>query len=159
MALFFDHAFWPHATDFFGRLLSSASQRGLFFLFFNVHHFDDRAPVLLALVAGAAARQLELLTDAEVTAQALSALRGMFGPTPEPTRVVVTRWAEDPFAYGSYSYLSVGGRGADYATLAEPVDGRLFFAGEHTSVEHPATVVGAYLSGLRAAAEIHQTLG
>ena len=27
----------------------------------------------------------------------------------------------------------------------------LYFAGEHTSEEHPATVVGAYLSGLTAA--------
>jgi hypothetical protein len=26
---------------------------------------------------------------------------------------------------------------------------RLYFAGEHTIMEHPATVVGAYLSGVR----------
>jgi monoamine oxidase len=37
--------------------------------------------------------------------------------------------------------------------LAKPVVGRLFFAGEATSREHAATVHGAYLSGLRAAAE------
>ena len=35
---------------------------------------------------------------------------------------------------------------------ASPLTGKeLYFAGEHTSEEHPATVVGAYLSGLTAA--------
>ena len=38
--------------------------------------------------------------------------------------------------------------------LARPIDGRLFFAGEATDTEHPATVHGALASGQRAAAEI-----
>jgi lysine-specific histone demethylase 1 len=42
----------------------------------------------------------------------------------------------------------------DYDTLAAPVGKTLFFAGEHTHKKHPATVHGAYLSGLRAAAEV-----
>ena len=36
----------------------------------------------------------------------------------------------------------------------EPVDDVLYFAGEATSREYPATVHGAYLSGVAAAAEI-----
>ena len=46
--------------------------------------------------------------------QAMAALRQMFGPVPPPKRVIVTRWGEDPFAYGSYSFVGVGATGADY---------------------------------------------
>mgnify|MGYP006268404421 CR=1 FL=1 len=45
---------------------------------------------------------------------------------------------------------SVGGTMADRATLAEPINGRLFFAGEATSRQYPATVHGAFLSGISA---------
>ena len=38
----------------------------------------------------------------------------------------------------------------DYEHMARSV-GNLYFAGEHTIGTHPATVHGAYLSGLRAA--------
>ena len=51
--------------------------------------------------------------------------------------------------------MHVGASGQDYATLGEPIGERLFFAGEHTIMEHPATVVGAYLSGLRAGRALH----
>lgn len=158
VALVFEEAFWSeHKTDFFGRLSSSSSERGLFFLFFNVHNFCG-APVLLALAAGSAALLLEKLSDEQITARVLKSLRGMFSVVPEPKEVVITRWGEDRFSYGAYSYLSVGGQGRDYAELSEPVGDNLFFAGEHTCEEHPATVVGAYLSGQRAAREIHRAL-
>ena len=45
-----------------------------------------------------------------------------------------------------------GGAGAR-AVLAEPVDGRLFFAGEATSLADFSTAHGAYESGVRAAEE------
>ena len=46
--------------------------------------------------------------------QAMAALRQMFGPVPPPKRVIVTRWGEDPFAYGSYSFVGVGATGAHF---------------------------------------------
>jgi monoamine oxidase len=75
-------------------------------------------------------------------------------PVPDPDGFVVTRWRADPFAVGSYSYLAVGSTPDDRRALAAPVDDRLFFAGEATSVAHPATVHGAVTSGERAAAEV-----
>lgn len=41
------------------------------------------------------------------------------------------------------------------ARWAAPVANRVFFAGEATSRRYQATVHGAYLSGVRAAEEIH----
>jgi len=82
----------------------------------------------------------------------------MFGDdVPEPVEVRRTRWAADPYAGGSYSYIAVGAASSDNDALAAPVGRRLFFAGEATSREHSATVHGAYLSGLRAAEEIART--
>jgi Flavin containing amine oxidoreductase len=58
------------------------------------------------------------------------------------------------FAMGSYAYIAVGTTPADLDVLAEPVDDRLFFAGEATVRAHWATVHRAYVSGLREAAPI-----
>lgn len=73
---------------------------------------------------------------------------------PEPIAWAVSRWSQDPFALGAYSFLAVGASSDDREALAAPVAGRLFFAGEATHVDFPATVHGALLSGRRAAAEV-----
>mmetsp|Transcript_38799 Transcript_38799/g.125310 ORF Transcript_38799/g.125310 Transcript_38799/m.125310 type:complete len:821 (-) Transcript_38799:208-2670(-) len=158
VALWFDAPFWGRHSDFFGRTVADPQDRGLFFLFLNLHRVSGQ-PVLLGLVAGGAAERLEELDDEQAVQAAVGALRGMFGASvPEPRKHVVTRWGADPHSRGSYSYVAAGARGSDYAVAAEPVGGQLFFAGEHTSVEHPATVVGAYLSGLAAATAVHKML-
>lgn len=63
-----------------------------------------------------------------------------------------TRWWTCPLTRGAYSGARPGRADARTA-LAEPLDGRLFFAGEATIPEWTATVAGAHLSGLRAAEE------
>jgi len=87
--------------------------------------------------------------DREVAEQAVGVLRKIFGKSvEEPTGVKVARWLSDPFAYGSYSIFPPSAQGKAYDALAEPV-GRLFFAGEATIRDYPATVHGAFLSGIR----------
>jgi CheY-like chemotaxis protein len=66
-------------------------------------------------------------------------------------RVLLTRWATDPFALGSYSFLPVGATPDDRLALQAPVSGRIVLAGEHTDVDAPATTHGALASGRRAA--------
>ena len=66
-------------------------------------------------------------------------------------------WRADPFARGAYSYIGVGGMGAP-RTLARPVDGTLFFAGEATIPDKIGTVAGALASGRRAAREALRSL-
>ena len=68
-------------------------------------------------------------------------------------------WNNDPFAFGAYSYLTIGGEGAR-AELAAPLDDTLFFAGEATSTDgQGGTVNGALETGLRAAREVAKALG
>jgi monoamine oxidase len=59
-------------------------------------------------------------------------------------------WGVDPFARGSYSF-ALPGKAEGRATLAAPVDGRLFFAGEACSLDEFSTAHGAYKSGIAAA--------
>ncbi len=73
---------------------------------------------------------------------------------PAPASAIITRWRDDPYARGSYSYLRVGSTPADRVALRLPIDNTLFFAGEATSSDYPATVHGALLSGRRAAQEV-----
>nr|WP_279433182.1 NAD(P)/FAD-dependent oxidoreductase [Curtobacterium sp. PhB136] len=111
-------------------------------------------PVLAALLGGAGARRIETLTDDEIVAEGVTALRRMFGDAvPDPTAFRITRWAADPFARGSYSYLHVGASTDDHDLLGTP-SGRVQLAGEATWGDDPATVHGALNSGLRAASRI-----
>ena len=73
---------------------------------------------------------------------------------PDPTGHLITRWAQDPFARGSYSFLAKGARPEDRDALATPIDDTLFFAGEACSRDHPSTVHGAMMSGQNAARAI-----
>ena len=83
------------------------------------------------------------------------AARGLYGPAvPEPFAHWITRWGQDPFSNGSYSYIATGSSHHDHDALADPVDGVLHFAGEATWGTEPATVGGAYASGVRAAERI-----
>jgi len=64
--------------------------------------------------------------------------------------VHIHRWGADPFSRGSYSYAKPG-RADCRATLAAPVNDRLFFAGEACSRNHFSTAHGGYLTGVAAA--------
>lgn len=112
-------------------------------------------PILLCFNSGRFARRVEKLSDEETVAGMMATLRGVFGEDiPDPTAALITRWSQDPFALGSYSYMPVGATPDHIEALAAPVGDRLFFAGEATESDHPATVHGAILSGRRAASEI-----
>ncbi len=87
--------------------------------------------------------------------EALRTLEQIFGRSlgGELVRVHHHDWQLDPYARGAYSYVPVDASGAP-ATLAQPVENTLLFAGEHTDITgHPGTVHGAMRSGLRAAGQ------
>ena len=65
-------------------------------------------------------------------------------------------WESDPLARGGYAYFDPSFDPALREWLARPA-GRLFFAGEHTSIRWQGYMNGAVESGRRAAAEIAAT--
>ncbi len=145
----FPQVFWNRAESF-GYV---SERKGQWPGFVNIHAYMDK-PVLLIPNGATFAREIESWSDREIVDSIMSVLRTIYSDaTLEPTAHQISRWGADPFAYGSYSYPTVD-QGNARATLAAPVQNRLFFAGEATSVNHPWTVHGAYLSGLREAAKI-----
>ncbi|KAK9674438.1 hypothetical protein RND81_12G232500 [Saponaria officinalis] len=160
VAMVFPSVFWGEDLDTFGRLSNHSHERGEFFLFYGYHTVSGGA-VLVALVAGEAARDFEQTHPSILLHRVLNVLRGIYNPkgvnVPDPIQTACTRWGSDPLSYGSYSHIRVGSTGVDYDILAENVGNRLFFAGEATSRKYPATMHGAFLSGLREAGRIFRT--
>ncbi|KAL8938745.1 MAG: hypothetical protein Q9216_003732 [Gyalolechia sp. 2 TL-2023] len=169
VVLVYDRPFWDVDQDMFGLLRESdmassldqedyVRNRGKFYLFWNCIKTSGR-PVLIALMAGEAAIQAESTSDADLVLGATRELRRMFkdNQVPMPSETIVTRWGTDRFARGTYSYVGATSLPGDYEVMARPV-GNLHFAGEATCGTHPATVHGAYISGLRAASEIIEEL-
>ncbi|KJZ79042.1 hypothetical protein HIM_01815 [Hirsutella minnesotensis 3608] len=168
VVLVYDRIFWDQDRHIFGVLRDAPNRhstmqkdyganRGRFFQWFNVSNTTG-LPCLIALMAGDAGFETEHSSNDHLIAEATEILRSVFGKdVPYPVESVVTRWGSDRFARGSYSSAAPGMLPDDYDTMSRPV-GNLFFAGEHTIGTHPATVHGAYLSGLRAANEVLEAM-
>lgn len=163
--LVYENAFWDVNIDVFGSLREPDSEgiydknRGRFYVFWNCIRTSGQ-PVLLALMAGDSAIQMENETDNELIEEAMKILKNIYSDQviPYPKEAIVTRWSKDKFCYGSYSYVGPGASGKDYDIIAKPIEDTLFFAGEATCRTHPATVHGAYLSGLKAAQLVFDSL-
>lgn len=85
--------------------------------------------------------------DKDLEKRNLDGLKKIFGEAnvPDPDDVIVKSWSKDPFTLGGYSSSQPD------ANISKPVDDKLYFAGEATSINHPATTHGALQSGLDAA--------
>jgi monoamine oxidase len=152
VVLRFDEVFWPRDQYVFGYLVEPVNgQPTMLINLWKTH----RIPALVLLAGGSLGRQLESDPLERATAWAMRAVRNVFGvDAPDPVSVQRTNWHSDPFARGAYSYLAVGSTPADINALAEPVDDRVFFAGEATYRHHWAGAHGAVASGFREAARI-----
>jgi monoamine oxidase len=117
------------------------------------------APVLTGWAASRRGERLTGRPGLFIRDKALDSLTAIFGVGRETLESAleswhVHDWQSDPYTRGSYSYVGVGGEGAQSA-LAESVDETLFFAGEATNSDgHHGTVHGAVATGGRAASEI-----
>ena len=109
-------------------------------------------PIIECYFGGDCAAALEKGGLAAFFDFAASELGGVFGGdfAGRLKPICVHGWHSDPFALGAYSY-AVPGKADCRAMLAEPVDGRLFFAGEASSRHDFSTAHGGYLTGVAAA--------
>ena len=73
-------------------------------------------------------------------------------------RASATRWYNEPWVLGSFSCATVGGQ-PSRRVLMEPVNNRLWFAGEAVHETLWGTVGGAWESGDRAAVEALRRIG
>ncbi|KAG0054358.1 hypothetical protein BGZ83_011367 [Gryganskiella cystojenkinii] len=174
LVLVFDKPFWDSSVELFGYvgggkdgssgkgydLKAYRSSRGKFYMFWNCIVVSG-LPVLVTLMAGQSAYDSEKMTREELVKEAVETLALIYPQIkriPKPVETVVTRWSRDEFAQGSYSFVGRDGTGEDYDLLAKSVEDQLYFAGEATSRHYPATAHGAYLSGIKVAKEVLDSL-
>ena len=73
------------------------------------------------------------------------------------TRAIVSAWDTDPWVLGAYAAVKPGHFGARQ-TLAEPIENRLFFAGEALEIVTMGTCGGAFANGTKAVDRIAAAL-
>ena len=121
----------------------------------HYHIQEFGRPTVEAYYGGPLAERLGRAGQAALADFALGELVGEFGGEIRKhlRPIANTAWAIDPWLQGAYSYATPGNHGARSA-LGEPIENRLFIAGEATSPHNPSSLHGAYESGLRAAQQI-----
>jgi monoamine oxidase len=104
---------------------------------------------------GELAAELEQAGDDAFFDFAVSELVGLFGSrfAPRLKQIRIHRWGRDPLSRGSYSY-AVPGSADCRRMLAEPVDDRLFFAGEACSEHDFSTAHGSFNTAVEAAERV-----
>jgi monoamine oxidase len=114
-------------------------------------------PGILSLLAGGAASTLtQSMIEKGGTASLVASLDWLGAKNVEVMRSHRTVWEADPWVRGGYAYFDPSYDPALRLWLPRPF-GRLFFAGEHTSLRWQGYMNGAIESGRRAAAEVDAT--
>jgi polyamine oxidase len=80
-------------------------------------------------------RRIEALPDEQVKAEMMAVLHSMFPHVkiPQPLDFYFPRWLSNPLSRGSYSAWPASFVPEHQDNIRAPVQGRLWFAGEHTS--------------------------
>ena len=139
-------------------LLPSSENKDTPFVLWTNMYSLLRAPVLVGYIAGQQAAEMDLCASEEdMLDSAIKTLTYMFNKS--VGKIVawkVTCWLSDPWARGSYSFENGESSAEDRLALFNPINERIYFAGEATHPTHYGTVHGALLSGEQVAMAIHK---
>lgn len=146
-----DSPFWDVNLQYIG---FTPDMKGKFNYFLNVKKFST-ANALMTFAFGDYATLTESMSDSQIINEVMQHLKSIYdNDIPNPTNMLRTKWGQNVNSFGAYSYATNGTTTEDFDILADSVNNKLFFAGEHTSREYRGTVHGAYLSGIREADKI-----
>ena len=143
-----DKQFWEANTQFF--LYADPVERGQYpvWQLLSLPGFLDKSGILVAMIVGPQSYRVESQRDEVTQAQVMAVLRRMFGDDiPDPINFMYPRWSQEPWAHGSYSNWPPGLSIETHQNLRANL-GRLYFAGEATSVEYFAFLQGGSTSEL-----------
>lgn len=132
----FNEKFWGNI----GRITHISHEPGEYPWFDNI---SGDVPALLAWTACRFADKQAKKTEEEIVNDCMKILRLQFPDAPDPTFYHVTRWRNNPFTRGSYSYITTGATGERADKLPLPV-GNIRFAGEAYLRSNIGCVDGKY---------------
>lgn len=134
---------------------SPLPERACFFLSFPTGY-----ELCVGFVGGREGWKIEQAGEAAAIDFAISELAGLVGA--DVRRHIVhgrmSQWGANPLTRGAYA-AALPGRHASRQALAEPLAGKVFFAGEALGGAYPALLSGAHLSGVAAAEAAITALG
>ncbi|HEY1114812.1 MAG TPA: NAD(P)/FAD-dependent oxidoreductase [Chitinophagaceae bacterium] len=156
----FGGPFWKQKENTAGKDLSQA---GFIFSEEEVPTWwtqePKEVPILVGWLAGPHAERMKHLSEEDILQKALASLGNIFTMDMNELRTAlqahkVSNWAADPYCLGGYSYEVVHGSKAKQK-LKEPINNRIFFAGEalFEGVEG-GTVEAALANGLETAHQV-----
>lgn len=120
----------------------------------DLSHFYQQ-PTYLMLFGGKESSLIDHSNDQQVWQWLRWQIQGWQNlPEQMPNTLIISRWGNDPFSMGSFSFPAVGHRPELVQLFQQGVSNRLYFAGEHCSEKYAGTVHGAYLSGIAAAQRV-----
>lgn len=115
----------------------------------------NKGAIIESFVAGPSAAVLGKLPQEETVREIKREMEKVHPGTEEHfEKAYVKAWSEDPFSLGGPSWPAPGNVTAYLKDLQAP-HGKVFFAGEHTSILR-STMEGALRSGVRAAKEVSE---
>jgi monoamine oxidase len=148
--LVFDEPFWSDPTH--THILHQARSGALDFPWWIDMQRTHGVPALIAFNGGPFANRLHRMRGRERKDLALRRLATILGrKIPAPTAWRATDWQGRTFSQGSYSSILTGRTPDDMDALAEPLAGRILFAGEATNRLRHSTADGAFSTGVREA--------
>ena len=116
----------------------------------NMHTIKDKN-LLEFFITGRTSEDVDRMTLEEIQIAVVDLIRPQYkDKNLNVMKVFRSQWSKDPFTYGAISSM---GDDEIKKVFVEP-EGRLMFAGEHTSVFLPGYAGGAWDSGSRAAKQI-----
>ncbi|UJR23230.1 hypothetical protein I4U23_026249 [Adineta vaga] len=91
--------------------------------------------ILQVKIVARVAKEIEEKPDQETIDELMILLRKCFPDQniSEPSRYLITKWNQDPFAKGAYSYFAVGADNQTLIDLARECHERVYWAGEHAN--------------------------
>jgi monoamine oxidase len=150
----FRHRFWEEVDGIYGG--GSFSDLPIRVTYYPDHGAETgRGVVLASYTWSEDAQRWGSLAPADRINQALENLARIHPEAIEAFEVGTSKmWHDDEFAGGAFALFEPGQQTLLHNLIVQR-EGRIHFAGEHTSLHH-AWIQGAIESGLRVAREIHQ---
>ncbi len=155
LAIKFTDQFWDSDVQYYGTV---NEETGRWPLWLNYRTFSDEN-ILLGFCFGDYALAADKMSDQNLLKDALEVLSNIWEDDVSGVAAIMrTKWLEDTFSFGAYSFPKPDNSEEDFEILSEPLNGRVFFCGEHTNLRFLATTHGALMSGMRVADQISKEI-
>ncbi len=148
-------SFWDESKQYINYF---SSTKGNFSYLINLKTYLP-FNMICGITTGNFSAEMDLNSDIDNKNALHKILKSMYGNSiPDPINYFVTHWNSDPYSLGAYSFHKVGSEPSDYEELSRVEPPNLYFCGEHTNEAYRGTVHGAYLSGVRVADEVKNSV-